>query len=476
MRTITKLFATSACMLLMGAPLAVANQSDQDIAEMRAIVEQLQSQVEAQSEQIEHQGDVIRDARLEQSREDDSRFGASGITSFLQRLEIEGWVAGSWFWNFNNPPEGAIPQWVANNGISGNVYPFHGAHNNFQVDQVWFGLEHPIDEENRAGFRFDLVYGTTAANLGNAAPVKCALNDCGSSYYISQAFIQYLIPFTSNGITMKAGKFNTLVGAEVAQATANFNITRGAVYSIMQPIDHTGVLFDTRWGESGFTTAFGVVNSGLNGFPNIALGGGGGGGIFFSGSDGDVNDDKSVIGQLGWNSDTFGAAVTAIWGKDISGFVIGGGGNISRNDRSQGLIDLVLTWDPNERISTWLNFDYGWAKPGGQTQHGYGVAVAGRYAVTERMGISTRFEWVADKNGFAGWVANGNKSDLFTLTGTADYALTNNLMLRGEVRWDTIRKAGGTDDEFWDRGVSVANGGNFKRDQVTTGLELVYEF
>ncbi|MBW2290000.1 MAG: porin [Deltaproteobacteria bacterium] len=481
MRTITRLFAMSACMILLGAPLAIANQSSEEIAEMRAIVEQLQSEVDAQSEQIEHQGEVIRDARLEQSREDDSRFGASGISSFLQRLEIEGWVAGSWFWNYNNPRISSGPSRNpnANSGWSRNIYPYHSSHNSFQVDQIWFGLEHPIDEENRAGFRFDLVYGATAWNLGNNNlwfdPDDADCNgNFTSCFYVSQAYIQYLIPFTSNGITMKAGRFNTIVGAEVAQTTANFNITRGMLFSVMQPVDHLGLLFDTEWGESGVTTAFGVVNSGLNDWR----------------TDPDLNKGKAILGQLGWSNDTIGSAVSVIWGDDFrTPFATGGPGSCPRCDNhSQGLVDVVLTWDPNEKTSTWLNFDYGWrqlskTRPEDDTQHGYGVAVAGRYAVTERLGLSSRFEWLADKNGFAGWVNatdEDEETDVFSLTGTADYALTNNLMVRAEVRWDTIRKKGVSDDEFWDRGTDEGGPGpgnrKLKRDQVTTGVELVYEF
>jgi hypothetical protein len=460
MRTIMRVLAVSACMLLMGAPLAVAEEvSSDELAEMRAMMEQLQGQVAAQSEQIEHQGEVIKEAQLDRAREDDSRLGASGITSFLQRLEVEGWIAGSYFWNFNNPSKRTQP--FGNVGNAGGVYPFHTGHNTFSVDQVWFGLEHPIDEENRAGFRFDLVFGSTAANLGNAPGGRCYnAGDCTSSYYVNQAYIQYLMPFTSNGITMKAGKFGTLAGAEVAQTTANFNITRGNVYNLLQPIDHVGLLFDTEWGETGITTALGFANSGFNG----------------GSADFDVTKGKGVIGQVGWSNETIGSALTVIWSDEVANF--GNGPNFGGDDRGVGLLDLVLTWDPTEKISTWLNFDYSWANVGGgTTATALGIAVAGRYAVTERFGISTRFEWVGDDDGFVGWqnpnagnVVDGN---IFSLTGTADYAITNNLMVRGEVRWDTISKTGGSDDEFYGRG-SYANVN--KSDQVTMGAELVYEF
>ena len=128
-------------------------------------MEQLKGQVEAQSEQIEHQGEVIREARLEQAERSDSRFGASGITAFLQRLEVEGRVAGSYFWNFNEPRVDDHAR-RREHRHSGQRLPVPQNYNTFQVDQVWFGIEHPVDAENRAGFRFDLLYGNTACTLG----------------------------------------------------------------------------------------------------------------------------------------------------------------------------------------------------------------------------------------------------------------------------------------------------------------------
>ena len=115
------MIAMSACMLMIEAPSATADAVSEELAEMRVLVEQLKGQVDAQSEQIEHQGEVIREARLEQAQLGDSRFGASGIAAFLQRLEIEGWVAGSYFWNFNDPGSSEIVG--GNSGISEKHLP-----------------------------------------------------------------------------------------------------------------------------------------------------------------------------------------------------------------------------------------------------------------------------------------------------------------------------------------------------------------
>lgn len=349
MRTFTKVFAMAACTMLIGAPMAMATEDTSgEIAEMREIVEQLQGQVAAQSEQIEHQGEVIRDAQVEQAKRSDERFGASGITAFLQRIQVDGHVSGSYFYNFNSPGPARSqggPGFTTggNTGLSGKIYPFHGNHNSFQVDQVWFGLEHPVDEENRAGFRFDLLYGTTACMLGNAVPINCGLggffggnsnflgtgifNNNTSQVYVSQAYIQYLAPITENGILVKAGKFATIVGAEVAQSTGNFNITRGNVYSILQPVDHVGVISSTDFGDTGFSGQFGVVNDGFNGVVGTA--------------DPDRNEAKSIIMQVAWANETISIANNLIWGPSVA----------FDDNNGAGLYDMVVTWDPTDRKS-----------------------------------------------------------------------------------------------------------------------------
>jgi hypothetical protein len=449
MMRIANVLAFTACMLMIGAPSAIADDVSDELAEMRALVEQLKGQVEAQSEQIEHQGEVIREARIEQAKESDSRLGASGIAAFMQRLEVEGWVAGSYFWNFNEPANGVLP--AANSGFSGLTYPFHSRHNSFQVDQVWFGIEHPVDAENRAGFRFDLVYGNTACTLGNTNGFRCppVWGDDTSQYYVNQAYVQYLAPITANGILVKAGKFATLAGAEVAQTTANFNITRGNVYNLLQPIDHVGVLFSTDIGETGLSTSFGVMN-------DDGIG---------AGSDPDWNNAKSIMAQVGWSGETLAAAGTVLWGPS----------NFQSHNHSNGLFDVVVTWDPNESLATWVNVDYAWNNAQGPDQHAWGVATAARYAVTERLGVSGRAEWVGDNDGFVGWVNPdapfGTVSgDIWGLTGTVDYALTSDLMVRAEVRYDNIAKRNSSDREFFENGIQLDD------DQTTAGVEIVYEF
>ena len=73
MKAIANVLALAVCMLLIGAPLAFADDVSDELAEMRKMVEQLKGQVEAQNEQISHQGDVIREARIDRTHESESR-------------------------------------------------------------------------------------------------------------------------------------------------------------------------------------------------------------------------------------------------------------------------------------------------------------------------------------------------------------------------------------------------------------------
>ena len=73
----------------------------------------------------------------------------------------------------------------------------------------------------------------------------------GNSLYLANAYIQYLTPF---GPTVKFGKFATLLGAEVAQAPLNWNISRGLVYNVLEPIDHTGILLTGSGGRERTST------------------------------------------------------------------------------------------------------------------------------------------------------------------------------------------------------------------------------
>jgi hypothetical protein len=164
-------------------------------------------------------------------------------------------------------------------------------------------------------------------------------------------------------------------------------------------------------------------------------------------------------------------------GNDTAG--VGGPGCLG-SDCAVTIIDVVLTADPTDDISLWANFDYvntsgddnGGAAviPGtGLKGEAFGIAVAGRLAVTEKTGVASRVEYVTIDEDMAG---TADDVEVFSLTGTVDHSLTDNLAVRGEVRWDHSFEKDGLG--FPPPG-STAGSSN-KKDQVVAIAEIYFAF
>ncbi len=411
---------------------------------MRALVVQLQQQVSAHTEQIEAQRIVIQEAREREK----SREARLELDPFFSSIEVGGWVATSWWYNFNEPRGDALAN--ANQGADGAFYPFHPDSNSFQVDQVWFEIEKPVTQESRAGFRLDMAYGLTAAQLGGPSargdPNVQLGGDSASSFNLYQAYVQYLIPF--GDVKLRAGKFATLLGAEVAQTVYNWNVTRGNVYNLLQPITHYGVILDGEVGN--FSWSIGGVNSGD-----------------CCGLDPDNNGKKSLLVGASYGAEAFSLGASLQWGVANFG-----------DNSATGTFDLLASWDPSERFSAWLNFDYKWAPDNStfadSSPEGWGLALAGRVEITENLGFALRGEVLEDNDQLFGISDGGagTETEIWSVTGTFDWEISKDLVAKAEVRYDAVSIRGGNDQS-----VFIARDGDFsKSDQVVGGLELTYMF
>jgi len=78
-----------------------------------------------------------------------------------------------------------------------------------------------------------------------------------TSFDVRQAFLQY----ATGNLTVMAGKFVTLAGAEVINPTLNTNFSRSLLFFDSEPLTHTGVRAAYAMGEFTF---IGGVNNGWN--------------------------------------------------------------------------------------------------------------------------------------------------------------------------------------------------------------------
>ena len=453
---------TAFAMLGLAPSLAMAGDVQDQLRQMQDRLQQMEDRLQATNDQlgaanqrVEDQAVLIQGAGLAEGRGD-----SSGLGCLVCDWTIGGWVAGSYNYNLNDPQD------RPNGGLGGTNLgvrfydPLHPDHNSFAVDQVWFEIEKEVSEESRAGFRTDFVYGKTAKYLNGGGPFNSDIND-DTAIYLHQAYVQYAPPVGPEGTVIKFGKFATLVGAEVAGTVYNYNITRGQVWNLMEPIDHIGVMAGGPIGESGFTWGIGGVNGFLQDDP-------------------DVNDRKSVIWHFGWGNDQFSLGTNGIWGGESLGFEGDGG----------GLVNVLARWPPSDRFGMYLNGNFGWMdEPQGTNldPYAWGLSLAGRYGITERTGIALRGEFVRDEDAFilcggrfgglrSGGCASGFSpsqeiDQVWSVTGTLDHLLTDQLMIRAEARWDKVDLDDGPSDVFY-----KDNDGLSDDDQITLFFEVVYNF
>ena len=405
MRSTWKVLGAAASLVLV--PQMVA--ADTTIEEQMELIQQRMSQLE---DQLQATNDDLQAAntRVEEQQAvlDDAGIGEDGavsaLSSFLTETDFYGWVNTSYTQGFRGDSGSALGQ---------NFPPlfFHQDNMGFAVNQVWFGMDHASTEESRAGFHVDMLFGKDAnlAGRGNffdfdgdgVVDPGEIFGTSDNSFELFTAYVTYLAPI-GNGIEFQGGKLPTLNGAEVVNTTQNFNITRGLVWGL-QPVNTTGLLVKTDLG-AGFSTTMGVLND-----------------VYVPGADGNL--DKSFTGQVAWSNDMFGAAVTGNWG--YSG---------SSTTMNRALVDAVLTADPLDNLSLWLNYDWvGNFDDFGPTAQTHGIALAGRYGITDATGVAVRGEYVY-LNDASGALLGAD--DGWSVTGTVDHHLTDDLLVRLEYRYD----------------------------------------
>lgn len=345
----------------------------------------------------------------------------SALMDMFDGTDLNGWVAGSYLHRLQEDSDRNLS----------TTYFSHPDANTFSMDQAWISLDKAPTEDSRAGFHLDYVYGKIAEQQGGD-------EDSGLIY---SAYLSYLAPI-GEGVQFDVGRLTTLLGAEVLETNANYNITRGIVYGL-QPITHTGVIASTSIGD-GIGLAFGVVND------------------IYDDTFTDDSSQKVVTGQVSWSGGSSYLGLSGIYGQDQSQ------GCAPNGDCSLGIFDILYTTDVNENLSVWANLDYLVTDGDDLATDGsaLGLAVAGRMALSEVSGAALRVEYIDYEADFLG--ADSDVA-VWAVTGTVDRMLTDRLMVRGELRYDTS-------DEEGIIGFADSNGLFLEDSQLTAMVELVYNF
>lgn len=278
------------------------------------------------------------------------------------------------------------------NGFSSD-HQFDNKHDSFQVDQAAFTLAYQPKEG------FGALVNVAAGE--DMKILNAAEGSNPNTFDIVQGFVQYV----GGPVTVIAGKYVTLAGAEVIAPTGNSNFSRSFLF-YAEPLTHTGIR--ASYAVTDTLSLVAGVNNGWN-YSSLTT----------SGS-------KTAEVGLSWApAKIFALAAQAYVGKDPT------------FDAQRTLVDAVATYNATDALTFILSFDWGKQEQhtsGDPTLEWNGAAFYTNYALSDQWRVSLRLEYLDDKNGFV--TGTGVAQTLKEGTITFGYDPVKNFELRLEGRYD----------------------------------------
>jgi hypothetical protein len=228
---------------------------------------------------------------------------------------------------------------------------------------------------------------------------------------LTQAYFQY----ATTDVTLLAGKFVTLAGAEVIASPSDTNFSRSILFGFAVPFTHTGLR--ATFTPSVTTTLYVGVNNGWDGFKDTSSG-------------------KTLEVGAGFApTKAINIIASGYLGEErVDGLVDYG------PEGRRSLIDVVATWNVTEALSLMTNYDWGQqgnavALVSGPNLDAQWSGLAGyvNYTLTEQWKYSLRAEYFDDYNGYRTGVAQTWRE----ATATLAYLPCSHVELRGELRVDS---------------------------------------
>jgi hypothetical protein len=301
--------------------------------------------------------------------------GGPAVSDVLQASGItgSGYVAASYYHS---------------NGYS-TFHQFDVEHDTFQLDQAALTLAYQPKE----GFG-------ALVNVGAGEDMRilhAAEDGQDNTFDLIQGFVQY----ASGPLTVIAGKYVTLAGAEVIAPTGNTNFSRSLLF-FAEPLTHTGIR--ATYTVSDTLSLIAGVNNGWN-TTSTSYG--------------------SKTGELGvaWTPNK----VFSLAGQSYVG-------KVEVFDAQRTLIDLVATCNATSALTFVVSSDWGRQEQtaGLPDLDWDGLAGYANYAFNDEWRVSLRAEYLDDKNGFVSGTAQKLKEGTLTL----GYDPVKSFELRLEVRYD----------------------------------------
>jgi hypothetical protein len=325
------------------------------------------------------------------------------------------------------------------------VSNFNNYADRVQLSQQWLYAEDVADGSNGLDFggRVDYLYGTDAPDT-QAFGINNDHwdNDWTNGEAYGQALPQAYGEVAYGDTSVKVGKFFTIVGNEVVQATGNFFYSRQFTFYNSEPFTHTGALATTQLSDD-VSVWNGYVMGWDSGFEDN-------GDAYIGGMKAQLTDETSFIYTT----------VLGRFGETKSPFF---------TERGQ-IHSFILTTSLTDRLTHILQADYLNTDIdfGGDTfvaRNTFGLINYFIYSINDCWSIGSRSEWYNRSSDDL-----LRNADMYNQTVGLNYKPTANITIRPEARWIWDKEKTGLYTEV------SPNDGLPLPSQASFGMDMIFTF
>lgn len=347
----------------------------------------------------------------------------------LMERSCSGWKVGGWL-------QAGIYANASNTvGPGGNgPIAFNQTAGQFNLHQGWVYLDREMNTDDGFGWGMhaDYLYGIDAADTAAFGDASWDYTWQSSAYGYGSAIPQAYAQVGYGDLNVKVGKFFTIMGYEVVQATGNFFYSHAYTMNYGEPFTHTGALAE------------------YNGIQDVTLWGG-----YTFGWDTGFNNYTDSSTFLGGASYSGIENVTATYTTNFGYYGDGTGSNLGgtyfpANSGNIWLQSIVVIVDLSDRVQYVAQSDFGSNTGGtnagpGSTNTWYGANQYLFYTLNDCWKVGARYEWFYDDARDSGRSRVGNgENEYQAISLGLNWTPHANVTIRPEARWDWTENHGGT--------------------------------
>jgi hypothetical protein len=347
------------------------------------------------------------DAKPEEKPEDKPK-------TFWEENVLFAYVENSIIWNMGR----------SGRGHTNNQLRFYDNEDGYTFNMAEFSIKKDPSEKYPFGYGLVMTAGIDPQK-NHALGIFRGINDQypfrnTEKFDLQEAYLSAQIPIGS-GLTIKGGKFVTLLGYEVIESPNNLNFSRSFLYSFSIPLTHVGGLFS-------YSLPWLTITAGPVVGWDVAK---------------DNNTAPSATGQF---------ASTAVKDLSLSLNWITGPEQYHNNGNPRTVFDFIAAYTGVKNLTLALNADYGWeyndpnlvpTRSNSNDPWWWGVAGYVAYDWLEPLRTVLRVEYFQDTQGvrtLAAPTGAGSRVALWEVTATVQYKIWKGLVARLEYRHDNANQ------------------------------------